>query len=305
MKPAEIFKDQLLSSLDMEFLKTFIAIAEVGSFSKAAKQVFRTPSAVSMQIKKLEDTLGASLFVRDARSVRLTEDGEMLLGYAKQILALNNEVLARFLEPEMTGTVRLGSPDDYGSRLLPVILRKFACTHPQVTVDVVIDTTERLIERMEEREVDVILLTASPDQPMHKDEIVALEEPLVWVGLKGGHAHLQDPLPIAMWEAGCVWRALAIRSLQGMNRSYRSAYMTSSTVAQRAAIQSDLAVAVAPRSFIDEPIVRLTETEGFQDLGVYQIRLRARPDLDKVAQAVREHVIASFEAFKVGELECL
>jgi DNA-binding transcriptional LysR family regulator len=205
----------------------------------------------------------------------------------------------------MTGTVRLGSPDDYGSRLLPVILRKFACTHPQVTVDVVIDTTERLMERMEEREVDVTLLTASPDQPMHKDEIVALEEPLVWVGLKGGHAHLQDPLPIAMWEAGCVWRASAIQSLQGMNRSYRSAYMTSSTVAQRAAILSDLAVAVAPRSFIDEPIVRLSEVDGFRDPGVYQIRLRARPDLDKVAQAVREHVITSFEAFKVGELECL
>lgn len=301
---SRILNDKVFASLDMEFLKTFVAIAELGSFSKASRQVYRTPSAVSMQIKKLEEMLDTSLFVRDARSVSLTQDGEMLLGYAKRILALNSEIMSRFLHPEMTGTVRLGSPDDYGSRLMPVILRKFANTHPQVMVDVVIDTTERLTERMAEGELDVAMTTASMDQPIMKDEMVLLEEPLVWVGLKGGCAYLQDPVPVAMWENGCAWRSGAVQSLEKMNKAYRVAYMTASIIGQRAAILSDLAVAVAPKSFIEGPIVRLPEKDGYTDPGNYQIRLRSKHDLDSVALAVRDHVISSFDAFKRGELEC-
>ncbi len=297
-------KDQVFASLDMEFLKTFVAIVESGSFAQAAKQVYRTPSAVSMQIKRLEEVLDASLFNRAPRSVTLTADGETLLGYAKRILALNNEIMSRFHEPEMTGNVRLGSPDDYGSRLLPVILRKFADSHPHVTVDVVIDTTERLIERMADGDLDVAMTTADIDQPLLKNEMIVLEEPLVWVGVKGGCAHLKNPVPVAMWETGCAWRSGAVQSLEKMNKTYRVAYMTASIIGQRAAILSDLAVAVAPQSFLEDPIIRLSEEDGFRDPGKYQIRLRYRPDLDAVGVAVKDHMISSFDAFKNGELSC-
>ena len=99
--------------LDLDVLRTFVAIAETGSFTTAANAVFRTPSAVSMQIKKLEDILGRSVFARDARSVSLTTDGEMLLGYARRLLSINREVVSKFIIPEIVGVVRLGSPDDY------------------------------------------------------------------------------------------------------------------------------------------------------------------------------------------------
>jgi molybdenum-dependent DNA-binding transcriptional regulator ModE len=110
--------------LDADLLKTFVAIVETGSFSKAAQRVFRTPSAVSMQVKKMEELLGATVFERDSRSVTLTGDGEVLLSYAKRILALNREMMARFVTPDMAGTVRFGAPDDYGIRLIPYILRR-------------------------------------------------------------------------------------------------------------------------------------------------------------------------------------
>src|SRR5690606_36877221 len=102
-----------LPLLELDVLRTFVAIAETGSFTTAAGAVFRTPSAVSLQIKKLEETLGRSLFSRDARSVSLTADGEVLIGYARRLLAINHEAVSKFVVPDIRGVVRLGSPDDY------------------------------------------------------------------------------------------------------------------------------------------------------------------------------------------------
>ena len=111
--------------LELDVLRTFVAIAETGSFTTAANAVYRTPSAVSMQIKKLEDILGRSVFSRDARSVSLTTDGEMLLGYARRMLAINREAVSKFIVPDIVGVVRLGSPDDYGERVLPLCAEAF------------------------------------------------------------------------------------------------------------------------------------------------------------------------------------
>ncbi|EBX4817148.1 LysR family transcriptional regulator, partial [Salmonella enterica subsp. enterica serovar Newport] len=133
-----------LPLLDLDVLRTFVAIAETGSFSAAANAVFRTPSAVSMQIKKLEDVLGRSVFSRDARSVSLTHDGEVLLGYARRMLAINREAVSKFIVPDIVGVVRLGSPDDFGERVLPHVLKRFAVTHPSIAVDVIIDQSSNL-----------------------------------------------------------------------------------------------------------------------------------------------------------------
>ena len=122
--------------LDTDVLRSFVAIAEYGSFTHAAKAVFRTPSALSMQIKRLETTLDKSLFVREARRVQLTEHGELLLRYARQLLQLNAETVNAFLAPALEGTVRIGTPDDVGTRILPRVLAAFARSHPAVQVDV-------------------------------------------------------------------------------------------------------------------------------------------------------------------------
>jgi DNA-binding transcriptional LysR family regulator len=166
-----------LPLLDLDVLRTFVAIAETGSFTTAANAVFRTPSAVSMQIKKLEDILGRSMFSRDARSVALTTDGEMLLGYARRLLAVNREAVSKFIVPDITGVVRLGSPDDYGERVLPHVLKRFAQTHPSIAVDVTIDQSVNLRRRMDDRALDITLVTNSYKNSMSGAEIL-LTEPI-------------------------------------------------------------------------------------------------------------------------------
>ena len=113
-----------LPLLDLELLQTLVAIAETGNFSAAAEVVFRTPSAVSMQVKRLEELLGRSIFKRDSRSVALTADGEQLLVHARRVLAMNREIVAKFITPDVAGVVRMGAPDDAAERLLPEMLRR-------------------------------------------------------------------------------------------------------------------------------------------------------------------------------------
>lgn len=286
-------------AVDIDVLKTFVAIAESGSFSKAAQKVFRTPSAVSMQIKKLEDVLGVSVFERDSRSVALTQDGELLLSYARRILALSNEMMARFIMPEIHGTVCLGAPDDYGNRLLPEVLKRFAETHPNVAVNVIMDGSENLKKRFENGELDVMIHTSSNTRPMEPGATVVLEEDLVWAGLKGGCAYERNPLPISMWESGCAWRAGAVEALGKVGREFRVAYMSAQIVAQRAAISADLAVAPMPCSFIESPIIRLNEKDhGLPPLGTYQIRMQIKDNAGCCSEAVADHVLACFEGME-------
>jgi DNA-binding transcriptional LysR family regulator len=209
-----------------------VAIAETGSFTTAASAVFRTPSAVSMQIKRLEELLGRAVFVRDARSVSLTIDGEMLLGYARRMLALNREAVSKFIMPDISGVVRLGSPDDFGERVLPHVLKRFAQSHPSVAVDVVIDQSSNLKRRLADRTLDMAILTCQGSSAPPGGEIL-LTEPIVWAGAKGGCAHLREPLPVSIWEEGCAWREGALAALGREGRNYRVAYMSAHTAGQR------------------------------------------------------------------------
>jgi len=289
-----------LPLLELDVLRTFIAIAETGSFTLAANAVFRTPSAVSMQIKKLEETLGVSVFSRDARSVSLTQDGEMLMGYARRMLALNREAVSKFIVPDIAGVVRLGSPDDYGERVLPNVLKRFAHTHPAIAVDVTIDQSVNLRRRMAERQLDLTLFTVCRHVPPEAE--VLLTEPIVWGGAKGGCAHLREPLPLSIWEENCAWRADALEALGREGRDYRIAYMSAHTAGQRAAILADLAVAPLPKSFIGDDIVALGPKEGLPALSNYNLAMIVAPDASAPVLAAADHIRATFQALR-GEAE--
>jgi DNA-binding transcriptional LysR family regulator len=285
-----------LPLLDLDVLRTFVAISETGSFTLAANAVFRTPSAVSMQIKKLEEILGVSVFSRDARSVSLTQDGEMLLGYARRLLALNREAVSKFVMPDISGVVRLGSPDDYGERVLPDVLRRFAKTHPSVAVDVIIDQSTNLKRRLAERQLDLTLFTSCRSLP--PDAEILLTEPIVWGGARGGCAHLREPLPLSIWEEGCAWRADALEALGREGRNYRIAYMSAHTAGQRSAILSDLAIAPLPKSFIGDDIVALGPEEGLPALSDYNLAMMVAPEASAPVKAAADHIRATMEAFR-------
>lgn len=170
--------------LDIDQLRTLVAIAESGSFTRAAEAVNKTQSAVSMQMKRLEERIGREIFAKAGRGVRLTDDGERLLDYARRIVRLQTECLATFDEGELAGRVRLGLPDDYVDRYLPEILGRFARTHPRAEVTVICEPTDMLAERIAAGDIDLAIVTEAKGSPKDKGrrtiETVRTEA-LLWV----------------------------------------------------------------------------------------------------------------------------
>jgi len=147
--------------LDSDQLKTFIAIVETGSFTRAAEVVHKTQSAVSMQMKRLEERLGKAIFARDGRASKLTEDGERLLDYAQRIVKLNAEAVNSIANASLSGRVRLGVPDDYADRYLPEIMARFSRSHPEVELTVLCEPTAQLVELIDVGDLDLAIVTHS------------------------------------------------------------------------------------------------------------------------------------------------
>ena len=145
--------------LDLDQLQTFIMIADTGSFTKAADEVHRTQSAVSMQMRRLEERIGKPLFEKDGRVNRLSEEGERLLGYARRMIHLNRETLAAFDDARLEGTLRIGTPDDYADRFLPEIMARFTRSNPKVELTVICEPTPGLAEHMKRGNLDLALVT--------------------------------------------------------------------------------------------------------------------------------------------------
>lgn len=280
--------------LDVDILRSFVAIVESGSFAKAAELVGRTPSAVSMQMKRLEDLLGKSVLERGPRHMRLTATGETLLSYARRMLELNRSALDTILRPDMAGRLCLGLPDDYGDTVLPKVLKTFAESHPGVVVDVVMKQSAELRPMFRSGQLDLVLLSCD-DLPGEETEgEVLINEPLVWIGAYGGTVHLRDPLPISMWEEGCVWRNRAVEALQSAGRDYRVAYLCAHTSGQRAAVKAGIAVAPVSRAFAGEGVRILTEEDGMPSLGEYSINMLVRQDPSPPVDAMADHLRAFF-----------
>ncbi len=289
--------------LELDVLRSFVAIAETGSFTAAANVVFRTPSAVSMQIKKLEETLGKPLFVRDSRSVSLTADGELLIGYARRLLSLNHEAVTKFVAPDISGMVRLGAPDDVSERFLPDMLRRFSQSHPGISVNVVVQNTDELILRTAKGELDLAVITCLNKHQSNENAEILYREALVWATLRGGCAAARNPLPVSVWEEGCSWRKTALEGLDAAGRDYRISFQSAYISGQKAAILADLAIAPMPCSAIAHPIVAADASYDLPDLGEYELGLLIAPNSGHAVNAAADHLRASFAARSKGALD--
>jgi len=286
--------------LELDLLKTLVAIAETGNFSSAADVVHRTPSAVSMQVKKMEELLGRPVFVRDSRKVSLTPDGAALVEHGRRLLALNREMVSRFIEPEVVGEVRLGAPDDVAERFLPPMLRRFDETHCGVTLNVIVDSTNNMVEMVREGTLDLAIVTRGAGFEGTDETEVLLREPLVWAGLKGGVAAERDPLPLSVWEEGCAWRDAGLKGLQDAGRDYRIQFQSAHISGQRAAILADLVVAPIPRSCLIGDVVEARPAAGLPPLPHYTLGLSVRSDPSSAVEAAADHLRASFTAAMVA-----
>jgi DNA-binding transcriptional LysR family regulator len=287
--------------LDADQLKTFVAIADTGSFTRAAEIVFKTQSAVSMQMKRLEERVGRPLFGRDGRHAKLTEDGERLLDYARRIVRLNLECVASFTEADLKGRIRLGVPDDYADRYLPEILARFARSNPRTEVTVVCEPTPMLAERIGGGDIDLAIITHVEGRG--QGEIIRIE-PLLWVTSARHCVHEEDPLPLALGRPTCNWRQAAVEALESKGRRFRVLYASWNSTAVGAAVVAGLAVSVLPESAVRPGMRILGPAEGFSTLPSCKIGLlRTRHDPSILSNALAEHIIQSLDnlqSFKVA-----
>lgn len=280
----------LYPSIDTELLRSFVAIADSGGFTRAAEAVNRTQSAVSMQMKRLEDdVVQRSLFERDGRQVRLTPEGQVLLGYARRILKLHGEVLNTLREPHMVGAVRIGTPDDYVMRFLPDILSRFAQAYPLVQVEVHCEPSGMLLQR---QDLDLTIVTREPGKEIGQ---LLRQEHFVWAEAQGFSPHEQNPMPLAMFNADCFCRAWACNALDAAERPYRIAYTSPSLSAIFAVVGAGLAVTAQLQSLITPELRILGEAEGLPALPRTSIVLVRHPQRSsQVIDTLAEHITEGF-----------
>ena len=279
-------------ALDIDQLRTFLAIAELGSFTKAAEAVNKTQSAVSMQMKRLEERLQRRIFAKDGRQSRLTEDGHRLVEYAQRMIQLNDETLCQFAEPSTIGRVRLGLPDDYADRLLPQVLAAFARLNPAIEIAVQCQASSVTMEMIRRGELDIAIITSDDCGGAFGD--VIRREPLHWVGPANLCLHCGDTLRLALGPTNCSWRGQATRALDRISRPYVVSYSSSSATALSGAVLAGLAVAVLPESAVRSGMRILGEADGFPALPPCDITMvRATDATDPVHDALCAHIQAA------------
>lgn len=278
-------------NIPTDVLRSFVAIADTGSFTKAAHQVFRTQSAVSQQVSKLEQTIGKPLFLRDGRSVKLTQSGNDFVGYARRILKLHDEALAIFTEPHLEGLVRFGIPDDYVDAYLPRILSSSAEVFPRIQFEITCQASGDLYETMTAGNLDIILVTSRPHFP---EGNVVSRQPVVWVTSPTHFVHEEDPLPIALFEENCPVRQAVLEKLDKMGRNYRLAYSSANHAGLTAAVKAGLAITALPRCAVPTGLRELSVEEGFPTLLASPISLHKCNTTTPVIDRVAEHILDCF-----------
>ena len=267
-----------MRNLDPDLLRAFLSVTRHLSFTRAAEELNRTQAAVSMQIKRLEDALGQNLFFRQHKTVTLLPEGEMLIDYARRILALNDEAWHRIAHPEVEGLVRIGTPDDYAASYLPPVLTRFAANFPRVRVDVLCEMSTDLIGKVQKGALDMALLTRVPDLLEGR---TVRREPLVWVGKDDSPALREHPLPLALFPEGCLFRDLVADRLEAEGRDWRLAYSSPSLSALTAAVSAGLAISVLTEASVPQGFTIL---DGLPPLPPVEIALYERPGLRSAAQ---------------------
>ncbi|HKR43612.1 MAG TPA: LysR family transcriptional regulator [Paraburkholderia sp.] len=282
--------------LEIDLLRSFAVIAEVRSLSRAAERVGRTQSALSQQIKRLEEIVDQPLFQRTGRGVALTSPGERLLVHAQRILRLHDEAMADLCGTGLSGTLRFGCPDDYAAVFLPSLLRRFSGQHPNALVEVVCVPTPRLLEQLDKRAVDLALvsLPLTAIGPAHAsgphDEIIRREQ-LVWIGSPGLDSTHFEPLPLALSDPDTLDYIAACEALERMGRAYRVAYASSSLAGLTALVRSGQAFAVMTQTAVPADLAILNGDPALPPLPAVGITIkfgRKRPSL--LTTAFAEHI---------------
>ncbi|MBS0621787.1 MAG: LysR family transcriptional regulator [Verrucomicrobia bacterium] len=277
--------------VDTFLLKSFVAIAETGSFSESARIVGRTQSAISLQIKKLEASLGTPLFYRTSRKVTLTEQGEIFFGYAKRILQLQWEAYSRLKEPDVEGEIRFGIPEDFATHYLPSVLPSFRRDHPLVQLIVGCDLTLHLLDRFRTGEYDIILVKRDPQGVTGGERVWS--EPLIWAA--ADHYVPREPLSLILSPQPCIYRARALAALDIAKKRWYISYTSPSLAGTLAAVRAGIGIAVLPANMLPEGVHPLRQEVKLPELADAELALLKKTGLSKAGEMLAEHIVHSLE----------
>jgi DNA-binding transcriptional LysR family regulator len=285
-------------NIDIDLLRSFVTIIEVKSFTRAAERLLRTQSAISLQMKRLEEQLECRLFERGGRGVEPTEAGTLLLGYARRILAANDELVGRMAEPLVEGEVRVGAPEAFATEHLAPVLARFARAFPRVHMQVRTGSAEDLAHRLSAGSLDLRLETVVGGRPDGADEL--MREALAWCVAEGAEPEARpgaagQPLRLIVTTAPCAIRTVAEQALAAAGISYTIVFEGSSRAAMVSAIGAGLGVGILPRGSISSGIHRLSDAEGLPQLPDCSTCLHVRPDLGLVGERLRAFLLNVFD----------
>lgn len=243
-------------NLEIQDMQALVEVSRHNSFSKAAEKLNKSQSAVSQQIAKLENSLGVILIDRDERN-KLTEEGEVLYKYSTKILQIYQEALNYFLEPELSGDIRFGLPEDFATVFLSDILIEINSKYPNVHMNVECDLTLNLLKRFHKKHFDLVLVkTTSLDDFPLENEIDIWDEKLVWVSKKNTNITVcKESIPLVLSPKPCLYRKRALESLDENNFKYNIVYTSTSFIGSCAAVKADMGITVLPKNMIPDGLV--------------------------------------------------
>ena len=259
---------------DSDSLETLVAIVDSGGFTAAGHALGKTQAAVSVIVSRMEARIGKRLLERSRRGVSATPAGEIMIGYARRILTLEDEALAAIVGDEAEGKVRLAIPDDFLDMMATPLISAFSRRFPRVQLEMRCDLSFRLEPMLERGEVDLAIITRDPQRPTGE---FLRPEPRAWCAARDHRPELIDPLPLAMFPEGCRCRPTALAALDAIGRRWRIAYTSSHMPGIHAAVGSGMAVTILGASSIPKEWRRLGPEEGFPDLSPLQIAMLVPP----------------------------
>jgi len=273
--------------LDIELLRSFVSVVDAGGFTRAGERVHRTQSTVSQQIRRLEESVGKPLLVRDGKRATPTEEGERLLTYARRILALAQEAQDVVARPVVDGVVRLGLPEDFAAYRLVELLSDYVRGRPTLRLDVRSGLSATLQILLDRGELDVALVKRNVGQ---SGGAMAWPERLQWVTSRKHPIDLtRDPVPIAVAEQGCLYRNRLIHALESAGRTWHVAYTSPNLSGIQAAAAVGLGIAILPDVAI-RPEHRIVDTHGFAPIDKTEIALVVSDNANAAARKLAERL---------------
>jgi DNA-binding transcriptional LysR family regulator len=269
--------------MDFDLLRTLVAVADAGGFSKAEARIHRSQSTISQQIARLEHHVGRRLLERDTRTVRLTAHGEQYLAYARRILELEDEARTVLKAPQKIALVRVGIPEDFAEFRLPALLRDFAVRQPDIRLEIVSAPSSELRTRLEEGRLDLAIVK---EEEHRKGGLWYWKEQLRWVAKAGCDIQGERPVPLICFPEGCPYRKRAVRALDASGISWRVAYESSNWPGIKGGVETGLGVALLADLSGLIGVQDLTEVHGFPAVESTYLVLRAKqtPPRGAIAQ---------------------